>query len=116
MIATQDIGALAADLLTEAWPGKRILNLEGPRQYSPNDVADELGSVLGKPIKAEEVPQTHWTSLYESWGATPAAANMIAEMIEGFNAGLIAFQSGGTEHVQGPTELREVLAGLVKRS
>ncbi len=114
MIATADIGALAADLLTAVWPGKRIVELEGPRQYSPKDVAAELSAVLGRPVEAVEIPQTHWTGLYEQWGASPTSANMMAEMMEGFNSGLIHFQEQGAEHVRGKTELRTVFEGLVK--
>jgi uncharacterized protein YbjT (DUF2867 family) len=114
MIATEDIGAEAARLLTENWPGKRIVNLEGPRPYSPNDVAQVLDAVLGRPVQAEAVPETHWTSVFETWGVKPTAANMLAEMYAGFNAGLIQFQEQGTEHVKGQTELRTVLEGLVR--
>ena len=39
MVATADIGSTAADLLRESWRGLRIVELEGPRRYSANDVA-----------------------------------------------------------------------------
>jgi uncharacterized protein YbjT (DUF2867 family) len=114
IIATEDIGELAADLLSSVWPGKRIVNLEGPRRYSAKDVAAEMGQVVGRSVEAEAVPDTHWTRVFESWGMTPTAANLLAEMYAGFNSGRVHFEEQGTEHVKGKTELRTVLEGLVK--
>ena len=39
MVATKDIGTLAARLIQENWSGKRVVELEGPRRVSPNDLA-----------------------------------------------------------------------------
>jgi NAD(P)H dehydrogenase (quinone) len=40
MVATGDIARTAAELLGEAWTGVRIVELEGPRRYSANDIAE----------------------------------------------------------------------------
>lgn len=40
MVATQDIGRLAADLIREEWTGKRVVELEGPARVSPSDLAE----------------------------------------------------------------------------
>ncbi len=115
MIATDDIGRLAADLLATEWPGKRIVELEGPRRYAMRDVAAELGAVLGRTVKAEVVPPEKHMGLYESAGMTPSAANLLAEMIAGFNSGWIQFEGAGAEHVRGRTELRTVLEQMAAR-
>jgi uncharacterized protein YbjT (DUF2867 family) len=39
MVATQDVGRLAAALLREDWSGTRVVELEGPARISPNDLA-----------------------------------------------------------------------------
>jgi NAD(P)H dehydrogenase (quinone) len=39
MVATADIGHLAATLLQETWTGRRIVELEGPRRITPNQIA-----------------------------------------------------------------------------
>src|SRR5262249_5604836 len=39
MVATEDVGRVAAELLLENWNGKRIVELEEPRRLSPNDIA-----------------------------------------------------------------------------
>jgi uncharacterized protein YbjT (DUF2867 family) len=42
MVATADIGRVAAKLLQEKWSGRRVIELEGPDRVSPNDIAAEL--------------------------------------------------------------------------
>ena len=39
MVATADIGRVAAELIQEKWRGHRIVELEGPRRVTPNQVA-----------------------------------------------------------------------------
>src|SRR5262249_41149624 len=50
MIATDDIGELAAKLMQEEWTGTRIVELEGPHRTSPDDIAAAFSEVLGKPV------------------------------------------------------------------
>src|SRR6202021_506722 len=58
MIATKDMGALAATLLLESWSGKRVVELEAKKSASLGDTAARLTDILGKPIKGERVPRT----------------------------------------------------------
>ena len=39
MVATADIGKLAAALLQEPWSGHRVVELEGPHRVTPNEIA-----------------------------------------------------------------------------
>jgi uncharacterized protein YbjT (DUF2867 family) len=56
MVTTRDIGLEAARLLAEGGSGARIVQLAGPREYTPNDIASSLGRLLGKPIAVQELP------------------------------------------------------------
>ena len=69
MVATADIGSTAADLLRESWTGLRIIELEGPRRYSANDIAVGFAEVLGHPVRMEPVPRENVGS------AVPLAGN-----------------------------------------
>ena len=42
MVATADIGHEAAKLLQESWTGRRVVELEGPRRATPNEIANTL--------------------------------------------------------------------------
>jgi NAD(P)H dehydrogenase (quinone) len=60
MVAAGDIARTAAELLGQAWTGVHIVELEGPRRYSANDIAAGLGAALERPVRAEAVPHDQW--------------------------------------------------------
>lgn len=51
MVATEDIGRVAADLLREDWTGIRKIGLEGPAAYSPADIAAIFARALDRPVR-----------------------------------------------------------------
>src|SRR4030095_69169 len=69
MVATQDIGALAADLIRQDWVGTRIVELEGPARVSPNDLSQSFAEALGRSVRVEIVPRASWEALFRSQGA-----------------------------------------------
>ncbi|MGH8783078.1 NmrA family NAD(P)-binding protein [Paraburkholderia sp.] len=112
MIATADIGRTAADLLRESWTGQRIVELEGPRRYSANDIAKGFSSALGKPVQMEPVPRDTWEALFRSQGMRHPLPRI--RMVDGFNEGWIDFEGGpGIEHRTGTVSLDAVLKELV---
>jgi NAD(P)H dehydrogenase (quinone) len=107
MVATADIGSTAADLLRESWTGLRIVELEGPRRYSANDIARGFAEAVGHPVRMEPVPRDTWEALFRSQGMKHPLARI--RMIDGFNEGWIDFEGGGTEHRTGRIPLEAVL-------
>jgi len=112
MIATSDIGDQVARLLQENWSGQRIVELEAPERYSPNDVASTLTKVLKRPVKAEVLPHEQWESTYRSWGLTIGSAKAMAEMVDGFNKEWIVFEEP-SQSVRGVTGLEKFFAKAV---
>lgn len=51
MVATADVGTVAADVLMQEWDGIRLIEIEGPRSYAPNDVGAVLADLLGRPVR-----------------------------------------------------------------
>ena len=110
MIATKDIGALAAKLLVERPAKSENVDLHGPA-YSANEVAAKLGAVLGKALNVVTIPQAgHLPALLEA-GLPPTFAAAYAEMYAGFATGNVGPK--GDRLVQGVTPLDEVLPSLV---
>src|SRR6202161_541059 len=68
MVAASDIARTAAELLQETWTGVRVVELEGPRRYSANDIAAGFGAVLERSVRAEAVPHDQWETLFRSQG------------------------------------------------
>ena len=110
MVATADIGSTAANLLRESWTGLRIVELEGPRRYSANNIAAGFAEALGRPVRMEPVPRDTWESLFRSQGMKHPLARI--RMIDGFNEGWIDFEGDGAEHRAGKTPLEHVLKDL----
>jgi len=112
MIATPDIAQVAVELLEQSWDGLRIVELEGPKRYSANDIAAGLSAALGTHVKIEAVPREQWETLFRSHGMNNPMPRI--RMLDGFNEGWIDFEGGKTERRKGTTTLDEVLQSLVK--
>jgi len=112
MIATPDIGRLAAQLIEEEWEGVRVVEVEAAKRYTPNEVAATLARIVGRPVRAEAVPRETWGSLFKSQGMKDPIPRI--QMLDGFNEGWIEFEAGEAGTVKGPTDLEAVLRGLME--
>jgi NAD(P)H dehydrogenase (quinone) len=111
MIATADIGRLAAQLIQKDWQGVRIVELEAAKRYTPNEVAATFAKLLGRSVRAEAVPRETWGSLFTSQGMKDPIPRI--QMLDGFNEGWIDFDSGQAGTVKGLTDLEVVLRAMV---
>jgi uncharacterized protein YbjT (DUF2867 family) len=114
MVATRDVGRLAADLLRRRWTGTRIVELEGPVRVSANDLAQTFAVVLGRPVRVEIVSRESWEGLFRAQGMKNPQARI--RMLDGFNEGWIEFSDQGRSAVKGDTALLEVITALVAGS
>ena len=111
MVATADIGKLAAALLQEPWSGHRIVELEGPRPVTPDEIAATFTKVLGRPVRAQIVPRDSWEGLFSSQGMKNPLPRI--QMLDGFNEGWIEFERGEAGSQKGTTSLESVLRSLL---
>jgi NAD(P)H dehydrogenase (quinone) len=113
MVATADVGRVAADLLQETWRGQRIVELEGPRRITPDKIAATFTKILGRPVYAEAIPCETWEGLFKSQGMQHPTPRI--QMLEGFNQGWIEFERGQEETQKGTIPLESVLRGLLEQ-
>ena len=111
MVATSDIGRVAADLLQETWDDQRVIELEGPRRVTPTEVAATFANLLGRPVRIEAVPPETWGALFKSQGMKNPQPRI--QMLDGFNEGWIEFEGKGVR--KGNVALETVLRALVER-
>ena len=110
MVATADIGRLAAELLRETWAGKKVHELEGPNRISPNDAAMTFAAIFDRPVRAQAVARETWESLFKSQGMKNPLPRI--QMLDGFNEGWIRFEQDDASRRKGKVALKEVLQGL----
>ena len=107
MVATTDIGAEVATLLTgPAWSGQPVIELGS--MVSADDVAEQLGEVLNLDVKAFAVPRAGWAEAFEQFGVPKGHTRPAEEMFEAVNAGWMDLGAEDTEHVAGTTSARDV--------
>jgi uncharacterized protein YbjT (DUF2867 family) len=112
MVATEDIGRVAAELLEETWTGARVMELEGPRRVSPNEVAATFSKLLGKPVRMELAPREKWEEIFRAQGMTNPLPRV--QMLDGFNEGWIDYEGGPAGTRKGTVELETVLKKLIE--
>jgi uncharacterized protein YbjT (DUF2867 family) len=113
MVATDDVGAEVATLLTgPAWSGHRVVELGS--MVSADEVAAQLGEVMQCYVKAFAVPRGAWPAAFEQLGIPKGQTGPAEAMFDAVNAGWMDLGVEGTEHVAGTTPPRDVFAAAHK--
>lgn len=89
MIATRDIGSVAADaLLRPTIQGKQTRELLGQRDLTYTEVASIIGKAIGKPaLKYVQAPDDQFRGALLQMGMSEPFAKLLLEMIGSLNAG-----------------------------
>jgi NAD(P)H dehydrogenase (quinone) len=112
MIATTDVGRVAAEHIQKDWHGYRIVELEAAHRITPNEVAATFAAILRHPVRVEIVPRETWGSLFKSQGMKNPMPRI--QMLDGFNEGWIEFERGESGSMKGKVTLETVLRGLIE--
>jgi NAD(P)H dehydrogenase (quinone) len=115
MVASMDVGELAARVLQQQWSGNRYIGIEGPDRYSQLDAANTFSRVLNRSVHAVTVPREKWAPLFQEQGTAPDRIAPGVEMLDGFNSGWIDFDPHCTEHIRGRHTQEEVFRHLLEK-
>ncbi len=115
MVATRDIGLTAARLLVEGGAGARVVQLAGPRDYSPRDIASALGRVTGKAIAVQQHPDEAMSAAMLAAGMNAEWARLFQELAHGINIGRVTWEAGRAVQ-RGDTDIEAALAPLLVRA
>ncbi|WP_445289336.1 NmrA family NAD(P)-binding protein [Variovorax atrisoli] len=111
MVATADVGRLAAELLLHEGELPRVVELEGPQRLTQHDIAEALSQVLGRPVRAEAVPRENWGAIFRAQGMRDPVPRI--QMLDGFNEGWIRFEGDDASVRKGRVSVAEVIRSLV---
>lgn len=113
MVATRDVGELASRLLREPTFGRRVVELAGPVDYSPDEVASTLARLLVRPVHVAEHSPTALVPMLMGMGFSAEVANLMAELVEAINRSRLTFEHPDRV-VRGRTTLDEVVGGMLR--
>lgn len=113
MVSTKDIGLVAAKALLEPPTGKtEIIELSGPRDYSSREIADVLGTIVGKPVVVDAAPLEAVAPAFQSFGFSANQAALYQEMYAGLANGTIEFEGKGARQVRGSVDAASAFRAL----
>lgn len=113
MVATADLGQVAAEQLLEPSGNHLTVDVQGPT-YTMRDVAKKLGGRLGRRLDLVEVPPGQWQGVLRDAGMSPPSANLFAEMYDALVAG--RFIPAGDRMIEATTPLDRLLDQLANRA
>jgi len=87
MIATHDVGAVAAEALLKLnFQGKSSRELQGPRDVTYTEAARGIGGAIGKPsLTYQQLPAAQLRPAFQQMGMSPNNADLLLEMAEALN-------------------------------
>lgn len=113
MVATADVGNVAARALLEGASWTTTIELGGPA-YSTDDAAAILSRLTGRRIRVEQAPLDIAAPVLRSLGFPRDLAALYREMLTGISTGHVAWE-GGHRRMRGTIPLETVLAQLLGR-
>lgn len=112
MIATRDIGLVAARALVEGPSAGAVIELAGPVDPSVPELAAALSEVVGKPLTPAIGPVTAMADTLVSFGFGRQLAGLYEEMTTAMNGGVLVHE-GGHRFERGTTTARDVFRALL---
>ncbi len=89
-VATSDIAAIVRDLLeSPTWSGRSVMEFQGPRDYSFDEVAAEIGAGLGRKVRHVAVPPAAAIGAMTGMGISPAYARDLVQLFTAIQSGVL---------------------------
>jgi uncharacterized protein YbjT (DUF2867 family) len=113
-VAAHDVGQAAAKLILEHPKAHRVVELSGPEDVCPADVARVLAKLLETEVEPLEEPLDQVAEAYTGMGFSPELAQMYQQLYQSIRSGRVAFEH--PESLQrGKDTLEQALQGMLTR-
>lgn len=77
-----DVAKFITDKISGGINKSELIELTGPKQYSPKDVAVIMGNAFGREIKTQQIPKEKWKETMQSVGFSDDSVKNFIEMTE----------------------------------
>ena len=95
--------------------GRRVIELSGPADVTPADVAAALTELLGRRVTVVEAPLDAVVPTFMSFGVSQHMSEVYRGMYAGFINGVVTWENTG-ERVRGSIDVREGLRLLIAQT
>lgn len=116
MVSTDDIGRKAASLLASVpFKDKSVFEFVGPRQLTPIEATDILGKSLGRELRYVQAAYEDERQAMLAAGMRPRTVDLMVEMHEAFNDGLLEATQKLTDDHRGTTPFEAFAREFARR-
>lgn len=113
MVSVEDVARTAVELLLNPADSSRVVELSGPREYSPKDILNILEQNLNRKLALYHYPEKEWRKLWDKEGVDPEMIELLTETYDGLNHQKITFSGNNVESRQGTVAMEEILGKWV---
>jgi uncharacterized protein YbjT (DUF2867 family) len=113
MISPNDVAKFVADKIESGIDQSGLIEIVGPKKYSANDIANEMGKALNKEISTYEIPRKEWNGMMKGIGFSDDATKNFIEMTELVASGKAEPEGKGQNPIAMDTTFEEYLNQLV---
>jgi len=113
-VAAHDIGHTASQLILEHPKAHRVVELAGPEDVSPADVARVLTKLLETEVEPIVEPLDQVAEAFTGMGFSPEAAGMYQAMYQGLASGRVRWEHPESV-VRGKETLEQALAAMLAK-
>lgn len=114
MVAHRDVGEVCARMLLDPVDTHRVVELSGPHDLSPKDLAEGLERILRRPVQLKLLPLHQVPQVFQAHGYSAEQGALYQELYEALHLGLLHWEGQGAQSVKGgipiETSLRELVA------
>jgi uncharacterized protein YbjT (DUF2867 family) len=113
MASPMDVASFVAEVLVKDNESK-IYEIVGPEKLSSDDVAVAFGEVLGKTVKAKQIPREEWDPTLQKIDFSPDARKNFIDMIQTVVDGRTDPENSGTTLVKLKTRISEYFENALR--
>lgn len=107
MIATQDIAAKAAELLSSPFHGTQLVPLHGPKDYTLKEATEAISEALGMKLEYVQVAPEQVKEALTGIGATENAADLMLELYDSIDSGRMHSEQPRTKDTTTGTTMQD---------